>query len=77
MRLNGWQRIGVVASAVWLPIGFVIGKQAADQVMYWNGYYVEAWAVLLLWTLLPIPAGWLAACLAIFVSRWVRRGFAR
>lgn len=25
MRLNGWQRIGVILSCIWLPIGFFWG----------------------------------------------------
>lgn len=26
MKLNGWQRLGVVASVVWAPIGFLWGN---------------------------------------------------
>jgi hypothetical protein len=26
MRLNGWQRIGIVLAAIWIPIGFFWGN---------------------------------------------------
>jgi hypothetical protein len=29
LRLNGWQRLGVVASVLWLPVGAVLGRIAA------------------------------------------------
>jgi hypothetical protein len=26
MKLNGWQRLGVIASAIWLPVGLLTGS---------------------------------------------------
>ena len=32
MRLNGWQRIGVILSIIWLPIGFISGGNSWIEV---------------------------------------------
>lgn len=31
-RLNGWQRLGVIVSVIWLPIGFLWGNSLFIQV---------------------------------------------
>jgi len=32
MPLNGWQRIGIVASVVWLAVGPFVGSEVADYI---------------------------------------------
>ena len=75
MRLNGWQRLGVVASALWVPVGLVKGGNSYSDWQLIGGYYIDPTVLAICWIALPILFGWLAVYTAIFVTRWVRRGF--
>lgn len=41
MRLNGWQRLGVIASFIWLPVGFfgTVVLFVNTQTASWEGIY--------------------------------------
>lgn len=68
--MNGWQRLGVVASSIWLVIGFVWG---------WTRITVlpgeSLIGITLLFTLLPIVIGWVWGGMIVWTYRWVRAGF--
>ena len=105
MKINGWQRLGIIASVTWalgayfytfnheqqagieLSVALDSGCREAhpeqgkqcDEKMYANvirnlpaereDAAIVAFA--------PIPFAWGFAYLAVFLFRWVRRGFAR
>lgn len=103
MRLNGWQRIGIVLSIVW-AVGAAIHTRN-DEIDFWKnfastGYTIcmeaksadgakcsaemsEAlmklrepfWPNIAFNALAPVLSGWLVAYLALWIFRWVRRGF--
>jgi hypothetical protein len=68
MKLNGWQRIGVVLSALWVLIAlyFISFEVPADEVTVWR---------LLAALFLPILAFWAIAYAALFAFLWIRKGF--
>jgi hypothetical protein len=115
-RLNGWQRIGVIASVLWIlaagsytyisefakvsnpyvPLYVQCLSDAHDNRTKDENAYQEAlrqcqkdlnkssaWAsseariVAAFVALVPVILGWAVAYLALFLTRWVRRGFAR
>jgi hypothetical protein len=70
MKLNGWQRIGVVLSALWLLIVLVfVALNVSDAV---GTHWVRGTLVAVF---LPILAFWVVAYAALFAFRWVRSGF--
>jgi hypothetical protein len=74
MRLNGWQRIGIVASAVWIPYGAVYGCRL--------GYAGECstedlHALIAFYAIAPVVAGWIVAWVAVWAVRWIWRGFVK
>ena len=74
MRLGGWQRIGVVASAVWLPYGAVYGCHlglAGDCNME------EIHALMAFYAFAPVVAGWILAWGAVWAFRWIWSGFVK
>jgi hypothetical protein len=67
MKLNGWLRLGVVLSALWLLIVlFFDPLDIGDRGTGW-------WLLAVL--LLQIFAFWISVYAAIFAFRWVRNGF--
>src|SRR5947209_1531885 len=66
-RLNGWQRLGVVLSAIWALFGFILGSGGGMQ----NG----DWSYAFIFSLVPIPFAWLAVWGALRATRWVKAGF--
>ena len=105
MRLNGWQRLGIVASVVWiLGAGFYTANAVSDReaqtaadstvacedahrdvlnpecnergIDYLNATKNDARIEAALVAFVPVLLGWGFAYLALFVARWVRRGFA-
>jgi hypothetical protein len=109
VKINGWQRIGILASVVWMVGAFfytitqeqrVLGQLNAelhascfesanrhDDKAAWQACEdssvrqmmsdlkqerVEAATV----ALVPVPLAWGFAYLALFLMRWVKRGFA-
>lgn len=72
MRLNGWQRLGVVLSLAWVPCGAVYGCEL--------GFAAECnpeqlHALMVFYTFAPVVAGWVFSWLAVWAARWVWRGF--
>jgi hypothetical protein len=74
-KLNGWQRIGVIVSALWTLVccyGFVLlacsvsEGMAAKDVCLFTGIIVGL-----------ILLGWLAGFSVIWSVRWVYKGFHR
>ncbi len=61
MRLNGWQRLGVVLSVAWLPVGFYLA----------NSYALKQgdWAIFLLQECLKLRAD-TSNCSAEFGKNW-------
>lgn len=70
MRLNGWQRIGIVASTLWLLGGSAYAYEIA---------VLETGTIQLLCigviAVMPIILGWLFVWLAVLAVRWVCAGF--
>ena len=85
MRLNGWQRIGIVASIGWaigvyvvyLVIGPVdwskYGTFMPNPDSYWLSFRSH-WVAL---ALVPIVLGWLVVYALVYLVRWIRAGFKR
>jgi len=74
MRINGWARIGIVASLLWMPLGAVYGCRlgfagncGSDEMHLLIGFYALA----------PVVAGWIAVLMAVCAVRWIWRGFVR
>jgi hypothetical protein len=106
-KLNGWQRIGILASVIWMLGAYlytfsheenedikinVIVEQACvdarpagtpmkpcDDAMYAQINRdipgERQWAAIV--ALVPIPLAWGFCYLAVFLVRWIKRGFAR
>lgn len=86
-RLNGWHRLGVIASCIWLLatlaliiLQFHFGAgtviQLVETVVAKTG---AAPTVLvgrsLLFAIFPVIAGWVIVYLCVWAARWVARGF--
>jgi hypothetical protein len=129
MKINGWKRIGIIASVIWV-IGAgmftlnVLGKKASDSYAFWYGECMKVrddaaqsarercskqldesacndiydkehpdncaattpdayrpevvsaqWTAAAVVGFLPIPFAWGFVYLAVFLVRWVKRGF--
>ena len=106
MKMNGWKRIGIIASIVWaisawfytdnmelhrdIDMNYQVyeacaqaaGNDAAKETACFNAqmaaaerdvkYEHEAATGM---ALLPLPFAWGFAYLALFVTRWIKRGF--
>lgn len=102
MKLNGWKRIGIIASVVW-----IFGAGAHTYVSENNAkvvasvqcetniglsdaafqkcitdtndtYNSRGLAVEVAWiAFVPVPLIWAFTYLALFLIRWIRRGFVR
>lgn len=70
-RMNGWQRLGVIFSALWAlwVVGVVLWAGANNELK--SGFATEFLAVLVL----PFAIAWPLVYLVIFAVRWVRAGF--
>lgn len=66
MKINGWQRIGIIASVGWVL--FAVFK----FLPIWSKDDLPAIAIVVF---VPIPLAWGAVYLVLFLIRWVRRGF--
>jgi len=68
MKLNGWKRLGVVLSVLWLPVTLIFDpfEIATSR--------ISGWGIVII-ILLQILAFWLSAYAAVFAFRWVRKGF--
>jgi len=113
MKLNGWKRIGIIASAVWiLGVGIYtydseterasrtiaaehvacdssLPSDSKDESAYEAGFRTcnkeaeESLALAIrnarlsaaLVAFVPVPFGWGLVYLALFLVRWVKRGF--
>jgi hypothetical protein len=105
-KLNGWQRIGVLASVVWI-VGAGLYTQSAMRESdsraaaaisldcesyivhgittlaecdkrnadYNAKTYSGEWIGAAVVAFVPVPLGWGFAYLALFLTRWIRRGF--
>jgi hypothetical protein len=83
-RLSGWQRIGIILSVLWIPVGWVLavknvpGPPSLDYPLSQICQDAQArmpkryapWFVLA-----PIPIAWLLVYIVVWIVRWVRRGF--
>ena len=101
-RLNGWQRLGIIASVLWIVGAWITTmhfgteeaqQRASDSMAVCNKYplpgetcsdkFSETYGIYFnvaketaaLAALAPVPIGWGLAYLAIWLVRWVRRGF--
>ena len=74
MRLNGWQRIGVVAFVVWLPHGAMYGCQLG---IAGGGSAEEIHALMAFYAFAPVVAGWIVLWVASCSVRWVWSGFVK
>jgi hypothetical protein len=74
MRLGGWQRIGVVASAVWLPCGAVYGCHLG---LAGNCNTEEIHALMAFYAFAPVVAGWIVAWGLVWAGRWIWSGFVK
>lgn len=69
-KLNGWQRLGIVLSALWaiwpfLYVGIMdvdLPEAFRNRDCYFIGF-------------VPIPFAWLLAYIAVYTFKWVERGF--
>lgn len=66
MKLNGWQRVGVALSALWLLIALVLVGIEVPADKFIVGWLLAA---------LLIPICWALAYATIFAIRWIRNGF--
>jgi hypothetical protein len=71
MRLNGWQRLGIVASCGWIAYWAFCGIQDA---LSWDRWQ-ESIIVAAIYALVPVAAFWTAFWLLSRLARWVLRGF--
>ena len=74
MRLGGWQRIGVIASAVWLPYGAVYGCHLG---LAGNCNTEEIHALMAFYALAPVVAGWIVVWSVVAAVRWIWSGFVK
>lgn len=73
MKLNGWKRIGIIASVVWI-LG--AGLTSLAELDYLAGTPSSDWSAAAFVTFAPVPLGWGFVYLVLFLVRWVKRGFA-
>lgn len=73
-KLNGWQRVGIVVSVLWL-IGASLHMRDVYNAgsIYVQFYYDESGARFLLPIVGPVVALWLAG----YAFAWIKRGFNR
>jgi len=106
-KLNGWQRIGILASVIWMLGAYVYtfsstqnddikmnvlvdesclaarppgaSMKPCDDAMHAQVMRdlpgERKWAAVV--ALVPIPFAWGFCYLAVFLVRWIKRGFAR
>jgi hypothetical protein len=88
-RLNGWQRIGIVLSALWVLVGGLWGRQLAvapyfdciksapniDTMNFCERYLQDWGSTAMLIALVPLPIAWLLVYIVVWTVRWIRRGF--
>jgi hypothetical protein len=67
MKINGWQRIGIIASVGWML--FAVFEYVLPPSLE-NGGPLIAIVIFV-----PIVLAWGAVYLLLFLIRWVRRGF--
>jgi hypothetical protein len=107
MKFNGWQRIGIVASVVWilgtgfytlsvdgnrdlsLASGMTLDCENSNNGRDTNGECSKIGETFAMGMLpverehaaivafIPVPLGWGAAYLLLFLVRWIRRGFVK
>jgi hypothetical protein len=108
VKLNGWKRIGIIASVVWIlgagvctlkiiddtriatasgftldcekaPDGSLRASAECDKLSteYLAGTNYEPWVEAAVTAFVPVPLGWGFTYLALFLVRWVKRGFIR
>lgn len=68
MTLNGWQRLGVVLSIVWVIIGLLF-----DPLEIFSSH-ISNWEKIII-LLITVLFWWVGAYAALFAFRWVRKGF--
>jgi hypothetical protein len=66
MKINGWQRMGIIASVGWVLF------TGLKFLQYWSKNDLP-WIAIVVFV--PIPLAWGAVYLVLFLIRWVRRGF--
>lgn len=66
MKINGWQRIGIIASVGWV----LFASWKFLPIQSTNDLPLIAIVVFV-----PIPLAWGAIYLVLFLIRWVYRGF--
>jgi hypothetical protein len=80
-RLNGWQRIGVVISGLWIlcfsavTLVMIIESITDKDRITTSGDIAAMLAFLIGGSLIPVIAFWLIAFVIIQVIRWVIAGF--
>lgn len=72
MRLNGWQRIGGVASCLWVPYGAMHGANLAFD---GRTDLSTEHALMAFYAVAPVLAAWFAAWCIVVSVRWIARGF--
>jgi hypothetical protein len=91
MRLNGWQRIGIVASVIWaigapIYLGLCRDVPSNDpqQCFQTASRHFNAVTRYPLFSangavaaLVPVGLGWLFAYALVYLVRWIRAGFAK
>ena len=71
MRLNGWQRLGVVASLAWIGyVGTTTVLRAVPDTTWGLALWIAAF-----YAFVPVLLGWLAVWVFVRLTRWVWRGF--
>lgn len=73
MELNGWQRLGIIASVLWLLGG---ASLAAVWSVGLPAFWVDFGLDVGIMAVVPIVCGWMLAWIIPRLTRWVRRGFA-
>lgn len=106
--MNGWQRIGVVSSVLWI-LGAGLYQRSSDmkQAAEMGGWAMDvcnraesakgstdfsrcsgefdtmfhtfaegSWGNVAIVALAPIPLAWLLVYIVVWLTRWIRRGFA-
>jgi hypothetical protein len=88
-RLNGWQRLGIVLSALWVLVGGLWGRHLTvapyfdciksapniDTMNFCERYLQDWGSTAMLIALVPIPIAWLLVYIVVWTVRWIRRGF--
>lgn len=71
MRLNGWHRLGIVASLGWIAYWAL---QLAQVDFSGDGWQQDV-IVAALYAFVPVALAWLAVWIVLRLTRWVWRGF--